>query len=264
MKTEEFSHYIDSHCHPCEMDGSNFDFQDLNKNKILELLMAGISPEDWKRQVHFANQWKEEFKSHCSFGLHPYHIHNSSEKDLAKDFELLNTMTQQCLCIGETGLDLRKDFKASSSLQEEYFNKHIELAHSTNKSLILHLVRCHDQSLNILKAQGLKVNAMYHAFNSSPEITREYLKLPIYFSIGGAITYDKNTKLIESLKLIPVDRILIESDSPDQAPYQWHDSQNTPLSIFKVAEKIAEHKKIALDNLWQQVNLNFNTFIGNH
>lgn len=254
MKNKLLSNIIDCHCHIADIGLKDFNFELLEENGIKTLLMAGVDPLDWSRQEDICNKY-QNLQLFKSFGIHPYFINSSTSEELLIAWESL-IQKNNFLAIGETGLDLRKEFKNSEKVQLDYFKKHIELANNKNKALILHLVRCHHQSLKILKSNQPKRGFIYHSFNAPKDITREYLKFDCYFSIGGAITFESHN-IIESLNIIPLDRILIESDSPDQAPKDWPDKLNSPLSILRIAEIIAKHKNISTNILWEQVKQNF-------
>ena len=161
------------------------------------------------------------------------------------------------IAIGETGLDFREQFLEHEEQQITFFENQIALAKIAHKPLILHVVRAHEEALKILRTwEPPSRGGMAHAFNSSVEIAQKYLDLGFLISIGGAITYEKNQKLRNTVRSLSLDNFLLESDSPDQPPQGWQGS-NTPCSLWLVAAEIAKIKDISPDKVLEQATLNF-------
>ena len=122
------------------------------------------------------------------------------------------------------------------------------------------MVKAHEDALKILKLwDAHQVGGMVHAFNSSFEIAKKYMDLGFMISVGGAVTYPKNKNLIDAVKKIPLEKLLIESDAPDQPPLGHGQEQNSSLSVLQVAARIAEIKGIGVEVVARQTTENFKT-----
>lgn len=112
------------------------------------------------------------------------------------------------------------------------------------KISVFHFVRCHDDAVGILKKYNLPKGGFVHAFNSNYETAKKYLDLGFMLSIGGPLMREDNRPLHEAVKKIPLERILIESDSPDQAPPSRGENYNEPWTIVEIAAKLSELRGI--------------------
>jgi len=104
-----------------------------------------------------------------------------------------------------------------------------------------------------------KLLGMVHAFNGSYEVAKQYLDQGFLISVGGAMTFEKNQKLIEAVKKIPLEMLLLESDSPDQKPFNWKSELNTPESVLLVAASVAQIKNRAVEEVLKITTNNFKT-----
>jgi TatD DNase family protein len=258
---------FDSHAH------LNLAAFDLDREKILKkylqegvfLINIGTCFETSKKAVEIANQY-----SNCwaSVGLHPSHTFNQPINQLDKNeineliveqwnqrFEDLIENNKKIVAIGECGLDysylkdlLPEEQERAKKLQKEEFVKQIKAALKFNVPLILHLRELYQEALNILKENNFKGKAVFHFFTGSLNDLAEILKNPNYFiSFSGIITY--NNKLNEVIKNTPLDRLLIETDSPYVAPIPYRGKRNEPLYVKEVAQKIAEIKNVSVGEI---------------
>ena len=235
---------IDPHAHWCDprIDSQNYPqmLQQCEQQHIQFILQGGVDPEDWQRQRELQKQFPKNIGT--SFGLHPYFVAGkvSEECDFAMD-ELAENIIG-AMAIGETGLDFRSQFIKTDrdrAHQITYFEQQIELARASAKPLILHIVRAHDEAKRILTVWDLPQKPGFvHAFNSNFENAKNYLDFGLLLSVGGAVTHTKNRELRDSVKKIPLELLLIESDSPDQVPSGWP-GLNQSWSIWNVAREIS-------------------------
>lgn len=258
--------FVDAHSHWSDLRFSQSLVQvkscleALRLKKIIFFLQAGVDPEEWQRQIQLKKQFPNSFGT-C-FGLHPYFViekyKNSQRDECEAALDQLAALLPSAMALGETGLDFRSQWpEGSESLQIEMFENQIELARVFKKPLVLHIVRAHEKALQVLQMwEASQVGGFVHAFNGSYELARSYLNLGFLLSVGGAITYDKNKKLQETIKKIPLDQLLIETDSPDQPPKDWN-NLNTSDSLLKVAEKIAEIRGQSTEEILQITTKNF-------
>lgn len=227
----------------------------LSKN-IDFFLMGGVNPEEWQQQIEIKNKYPEHFG--LCFGLHPYFVSEKSIEDCELALDQLALVLPQAMALGEAGLDFRPHImKESQILQIEMFENQIELAKAFNKPMVLHIVQAHDKALQIFNLwRPPPKTGMVHAFNGSYETAKTYIDKGFYISVGGAVTFAKNKKLQDCIKKIPFEYLLIESDSPDQAPQGWQGLNNS-TSIYQIAEKIGLIRNISAFDVLEVNTSNF-------
>lgn len=232
--------------------------------KITTFMEAGVNPEGWIRQIELQKKYPENFK--IALGLHPYYVAENEIQKCEEALDELSHIINFAAAIGETGLDFRDQYVTKTEeddlvdQQILFFENQIQLAIQCHKPLVLHVVKAHEEALKILKLwDAHQVGGMVHAFNNSFETAKKYMDLGFMISVGGAITYPKNKNLIEAVKKIPLEKLLIESDAPDQPPLGHGQVQNSSLSVLKVAAVVAEIKGIPIEMVAQQTTENFKT-----
>lgn len=234
------------------------------KNNLDLFMEAGVDPEGWRRQMALQKQFPQNFKN--AFGLHPYFVAQNDEATCEEAMNELAKILQLAAGLGETGLDFREQYvqnlaNVSDDVRDRqivFFENQIQLATAFKKPLVLHVVRAHSEALKVLNIwEAEQVGGMVHAFNSSWEVAEQYLDLNFLISVGGAVTHPKNKKLVDAVKAIPLEKLLLESDCPDQAPEGWAETQNSPLSVLLVAKTVAEIKQMPLDLVLEKTTENF-------
>jgi TatD DNase family protein len=236
--------YIDCHCHLADPRIADRwpDFVERAEAKgISHFLMAGIGPEDWQRQGELCK--KSRALLPC-YGLHPYWIAAHADVECDKALEELQLRLSDSLGLGEIGLDYREKIAlpAARPHQLKYFHAQLALAQKEEKAVVLHIVRAHDDAIRALKKYS--VRGMVHAFNSNWKHAKAYLDQGLYLSIGAAVLDPRNEPLREAIVKAPLDRLLIESDSPDQPPPELRGQLHEPSTILLVAECLAGLKKL--------------------
>lgn len=203
-------------------------------------LQGGVGPEDWERQKLLKQKFPQEIG--LCFGIHPYWVadHNPAECESALD--QLARALPEAMAIGELGLDLRPHImKDSLNRQIEIFEAQIELAEMAKKPMVLHLVQAFDEAIQIFETWGVpSKSGMVHSFNGSLPQAEKYLELGLYLSVGGPVARPDNLKLHQAVQGIPWDRLLLETDSPDQPPPRLKGQLNEPESLWDVAEMIGK------------------------
>lgn len=245
--------FIDSHCHLADsrMDNNreNVIREAMQKN-IGTLVQAGVGPEDWQKQVTLVQAFPQNIVP-C-FGLHPYFVSDHTETQCDEALQQLENQLELSLGIGECGLDFREAIvKGGNAKQIHFFKKQLELADKTKKIPILHIVRSHDEVFKVLKNYKLERGFMVHAFSSKKSNATKYLDKGAYLSIGTSALIENNYALYEAIVDIPIERLLIESDSPDPKPEPW--------TIFTVAAKIATLKNLSAEDVLQRARKNLLT-----
>jgi TatD DNase family protein len=219
-------------------------------------LQGGVNPEDWQRQIAL----KTKYPAHIGlcFGLHPYFVAASEAEVCEAALDQLTHLLDQSMALGEAGLDFRPHImKDSELLQIEMFENQIELAKVFRKPMVLHIVQAHEKAAQIFDIWGAPESAGFlHAFNSSFETAKKFINKGFLISVGGAVTFDKNSKLRDCIKKLPMEYLLIESDSPDQTPKGWS-GLNDSSSLFKVAESIGLIKNLSAFEVLEISSSNF-------
>ena len=252
---------IDSHCHldhePLLSDLSNVIKRSKNIG-IKKLLTISTTLESFERIKKIINI---DEMIYGTIGIHP---HESDDQQITSDFivEKLN-QNPKIIGIGETGLDFfynnsKKDKQISS------FKNHIEASIKANVPVIIHSRNAEDETFDILnsyKDKNLKI--LMHCFTGSKKFAEKLLTLNSFFSASGIITFKNSIDLQETFKFIPLDKILIETDSPFLAPVPNRGKKNEPSFIDFTAIKLAEIKNISKTELITLTTQNFNKIFFN-
>jgi TatD DNase family protein len=246
--------FVDSHCHinfPELYANIDTIFSKMVSNKVTHALCVSVTLDKFPDIFKIANTYSHIF---ASVGVHP-------------DYEDIVEPTVEELCryakekkvvaIGETGLDY---FRVQGDLtwQRDRFKTHIQAAIQSNLPLIIHTRNAAEDTLKIMREQGAdKVGGVMHCFTESLDVALEAIKLNFYISFSGIVTFKNATELKEVAKSIPLDRILIETDSPYLAPVPYRGKINDPSNVIHVAEEIARLKNISVEEVGQATTNNF-------
>lgn len=255
---------IDSHAH-LNFEAFKDDWEEVIKDCLdndVWFICVGAQYATSKRGVEIADIYDEGVWA--SVSLHPIHVEGSSfhpEKFVLEDYDKLIKSSKKVVAVGETGIDFYHD-DFTIEKQKEVFSQHLELAKQNNLPVIMHGRDSQDSSknayrvmLDILKDQKLK-GGVIHCFGGTVEEALEFNKLGFYVGFTATITFDKTGKLDEVVKAVPLDRILVETDSPYLAPAPYRGKRNQPQYVKYVAEKIAEIRQIDYNKVEQQTVAN--------
>ena len=194
---------------------------------------------------------------YCACGVHPEEVDGLPENYI----DILRNMAQneKCIAIGEIGLDYywRQDNK---ELQKKVFEEQILLAKELALPIIVHDREAHEDTLDILKKH--KPKGVLHCFSGSVETAKEILKLGMYIGLGGAVTFKNAKKPVEVAEMLPLDRLLLETDCPYMAPVPMRGKRNYSAYIEYVAEKIGEIKGIDPQTVTDQATENTKVLFG--
>ena len=194
---------------------------------------------------------------YCACGVHPEEVDGLPENYI----DILRNMAQneKCVAIGEIGLDYywRQDNK---ELQKKVFEEQILLAKELGLPIIVHDREAHEDTLAILKKH--KPKGVLHCFSGSVETAKEILKLGMYIGLGGAVTFKNAKKPVEVAEMLPLDRLLLETDCPYMAPVPMRGKRNYSAYIEYVAEKIGEIKNLDPQTVTDQATENTKVLFG--
>ena len=252
---------IDSHCHldhePLLSDLSNV-IQRSKDVGIEKLLTISTSFESFNRIRDIVNQ--DEI-IYGTIGIHP---HEAGKESITSD-EIVNNLNKypKIIGIGETGLDFYYE-NSERKKQINSFIEHIEASLKTNVPLIIHSRDAEKETFEILneyKNKDLKI--LMHCFTGSFEFAKKLINLNSFFSASGIITFKNSLELQNTFKSLPLERILIETDSPFLAPVPKRGKKNEPSFIDFTAAKLAMIKDISKEDLIKITTKNFNKLFFN-
>ena len=248
---------IDSHCHldhePLLSDLTNVikRSKEIGINKLLTISTSFESFDRIKTIIQ-----KDEM-IYGTIGIHP---HETNKNKITSDMIIKNiTENDKIIGIGETGLDFYYN-NSDKNDQIISFKEHIEASIKTNSPLIIHSRDAEEETFNILndyKDKNLKI--LMHCFTGSKEFAENLLSFGAYFSASGIITFKNSLELQNTFKFIPLNRILIETDSPYLAPVPNRGKQNEPSYVKYTAQKLAHIKNISNIDLINNTTSNFNS-----
>ena len=247
---------IDSHCHldhePMYSDLKNVIYRskDVGIEKILSICTTINSFEKIVKIINF------DPIIYGTFGIHP---HECSDNIVTKE-EIINNVKKnnKIIGIGESGLDFYYNH-SDKEKQLASFKTHIEASIHLNMPIIVHSRSAENETFKILKSyEKFKPKILMHCFTGSAEFAHKLLTLGSYFSASGIITFKNSTDLQETFKLIPNDKLLIETDSPYLAPVPLRGKKNEPSYIKHTLEKLAILKNTEVNKMKKITSYNFN------
>lgn len=251
---------IDSHAH---LDDERFDYdRDIVINSLPErgidlVYNIGADLNSSIASVELANMYEN---IRAVIGIHPHDAKSYSDEVEEKLIELAKN--EKVRAIGEIGLDYYYD-NSPRNIQVEVFKRQIELAHKLNLPIVIHSREAVQETFDIIKESKEKYPELVfliHCFSQSVEMMREYIKLGCYIALGGAVTF-KNARHPKEVALeIPLDRLLLETDSPYMAPVPMRGKRNEPMYIKYVAKEIANIRGIKVSELVEITDANTKRF----
>jgi len=245
---------VDSHCHIPMIKpagGAAAIIEEAKAHGVTYMLCVSIDLDTYPEILQLAQQYD---CISASVGLHP-----NAEIDTEPTVEQLVELAldPNVVAIGETGLDY---FRSSGDLdwQRDRFRTHIKAARLAGKPLIIHSREARDDVIDILSAEGAaEAGGVMHCFADDWETAQRALALNFYISFSGIVTFKNAKELKEVARLAPLDRILIETDSPFLAPVPFRGRQNQPAYVRFVAEHIAELRGESVDRIATATTENF-------
>lgn len=245
---------VDSHCHldfPELADRIDQVIDSMMHANVGAALCIGVSLEQMPKVQALAEKHRNLY---ATVGVHPEH-----QDCLEPDVETLLRFADhpKVLGIGETGLDYfwHKD---KPEWQRERFRVHIRAAKACGKPLIIHTRDSAADILQILRVEGAdSVGGVMHCFTETREVAEKALDMGFYISFSGIVTFKNAHELKETAKMVPIDRLLVETDSPFLAPVPHRGKTNEPAFVRHVANEIAALKGIGIDEVESQTTENF-------
>lgn len=251
---------FESHAH---YDDRQFD---VDREKLLEslplqnvgvIVNVGSDIRSSKESITLAHQYDYIY---AAIGVHPDEVDTMKEADM----EELSHMAKETkvVAIGEIGLDyFRKEGNAYKSVQKEWFCRQLDLAKEIEKPVIIHSRDAAEDTIQILRDfrkenPQIENPGVIHCYSYSPELAKEYVAMGFYIGIGGVVTFKNAKKLVETVAQIPLERILVETDSPYLCPEPNRGKRNDSSQIRYVIDRIANIRGIAPEEVEKQTEMN--------
>jgi len=232
--------YFESHAH---YDDERFD-------EDRDTLLASFPAEGIETVVNASSDIKSSKASialsekypffYAAVGVHPHDVENITEADIDELREL--SKHPKVVAIGEIGLDYYYDL-SPRDLQRHWFKRQLELADELKMPVIIHSRDAAQECFDIIKNSNVR-NGVIHCYSGSAEMAEEYIKMGFYIGVGGSLTFKNNKKGVETVERIPIEKILIETDSPYLAPVPYRGKRNDSRLLKYVVERISQIKNI--------------------
>lgn len=252
--------FVDSHAH---IDGSEFD---TDRQQVIDrAVAAGVTTilnvgtgdphsQDFERAIELSKQY--EF-IHTAIGTHPHDARHYDDLAEAKTKRLL-TENERMIAWGEIGLDFHYD-NSPRDVQMDVFARQLRGATELDLPVIIHTREAETETIDILKRDyhEAKRRGVFHCFSGSMELAKAALDLGFYISFSGIVTFKKAEELREVARVVPTDRLLIETDCPFLAPIPYRGRRNEPAHVVEVARCLAQVLGLHLNEIAQTTSHNF-------
>ena len=256
---------VDSHCHLDRLDLTPYHgdlsraLQAAMNRGVEQFLCIGIGHRNFQQVIDIARKYSNVY---ATAGLHPLEFNESGSLP-SSDIEswLRQAATDpEVVGIGETGLDYHYS-RVSAAAQRESFAIHLEVARNLGKPVVVHTREAQEDTLSLIKNHKSQKGVL-HCFTESMEMARAALNLGYYISFSGIITFKNAANLREVASWVPLDRLLVETDSPYLAPIPYRGKPNEPKNVLEVARCVAELKGLSLEAICEQTGANFSSLFG--
>lgn len=238
-------YWIDCHIHLSTFQSSYREtlFQRSKEKNIRSWVLAGLDSADWSEQKQIIGA-----DIYPAFGLHPWRVISLNQSQIDEELKVLSSLLRDARAIGETGID---SFRATSEeqirQQERVFLKHLEINKPWGKPVILHIVKSHEKAIEILK--GYSYRGLVHGYSGSWEMAKKYIDQGYMISVGRGAYHKGYKALKETIKHIPLDSLLVESDAYFEAG-----AAEDPVDLFEnVVRAVCQLKNISAEKLQEAV-----------
>ena len=220
---------------------------------IDKVMNVGADMQSSRNSVELAGKYPHFY---AAVGVHPSEVGDLTEDDMQalKQMTLENPKVK---AIGEIGLDYHFDDDPPRDVQKKWFIRQLELAQELGMPIIIHSRDAASDTMEILKdMDGGRNGGVIHCYSYSREQAREYIKMGFHIGVGGVVTFKNSRRLQEVVEDIPLEKIVLETDSPYMAPVPFRGTRNSALNIPYIAEKITEIKGVPVQKVYDQTYAN--------
>ncbi len=240
---------FDSHAH---YDDSHFDnerdtlIEKMYKEGVTTIVSAGYSLEGTKRNIELSKKYSFIY---TTAGISPNDLKESWKNDIEEIEKIINDNLQsgKILAVGEIGFDYHYDI--DKKIQYEAFSKQIDIANKYDLPIVIHTRDAVMDTLKMLKEKEVKNRGIFHCCPLNRELVKETLKLGYYISMAGPITFKNSKNANEIIEMVPIEKILIETDSPYLAPEPVRGTTNNSINLKYIVKKIASVKNMTEEEI---------------
>jgi len=238
---------IDSHAHLESLEDLEEKILRAKDQKITNIVSISSSVNSSKNTIGIAENYDMVYSS---VGIHPHNADQFNDQSI-NELEKLSK-NSKVVAIGETGLDYHY-LNSTKEIQIRCFKSHLNLSKKLSLPVIIHVRESDTDLINSIKEESFPGDlGIIHCFSGNYETAKIYLELGFYISFSGIVTFKKAEELREAASKLPIDRILVETDSPYLAPVPYRGKPNEPCNVRYVVEKIAEVRNISFEKTAQQ------------
>lgn len=244
--------YFDTHAH---FDDEKFDenrdilIEEMHSNGVDYIINIGADMESSVKSMELAKKYDFIY---AAVGVHPHEVENMT----AEDLNTLKKYTEyeKVVAIGEIGLDYYYDFSPRDK-QRYWFERQLDLAAELDMPVSIHSRDAAQETFDIIKKSGVR-KGVIHAYSGSVEMAKDYIDMGFYIGVGGVITFKNAKKLIDVVNFVPVEKILLETDSPYLSPVPLRGTVNNSQNLKYVVDKISEIKQISTEKVCEITSRN--------
>ncbi len=212
------------------------------------IIIPGVAPEGWDEIVHLSHRYPRVF---AAFGIHPMYADQADEQTLAR----LAGLARDAVAVGEIGLDYL--CAVPRPVQQAALRAQLRVAAEAGVPVLIHCRRAFADLLAILREENIsRIGGVMHAFSGSAEIMAECLKLGLHIAVSGVVTRPNAVRPPEIARIIPADRLLLETDAPDMPPNSRLGCPNEPAFLPETAQRLAELRGTTVRELAAQTTRN--------
>ncbi|WWP00187.1 MAG: YchF/TatD family DNA exonuclease [Candidatus Dasytiphilus stammeri] len=247
---------VDSHCHLNQLKHLNIDdvLNKASEKNVKFILTVATTISEYVDMVKILGN-KPQVAYSC--GLHPLYVNQYDIDIFCQELHYLVNSNNKVIALGETGLDYCYQ-SFNQEKQQNFFREHIKMACNLNKPLIVHTRCAKKDTINILYEEHAEIcGGVLHCFTDDITMAKKLLDIGFYISFSGIVTFKNVSHLHEIVRYIPLDRILLETDSPYLAPVPYRGKENHPALLYEIAEVIATIKNISVEELAKFTTNNF-------
>jgi TatD DNase family protein len=246
--------FIDTHAHldiPPLSEDQPGAISRAEKAGVYQIITIGIDLASSKRSLELAEQFPQVY---AAVGIHPHDAKGASDdvfKELLELACILNVVAW-----GEIGLDFVKEY-SPREIQRKVFRRQIQMARQVDLPIIIHDRDAHVETVEILSEEAAgNLRGVMHCFSGDVEVARKVLDLGLFISVTGVVTFPRAEVVKEVVRYVPLERLLIETDSPFLSPVPYRGKPNEPARVIHVAEEIARIKKVPLKEVGRCTSAN--------
>lgn len=260
---------VDTHCH---LDRPEFDADRdavvarARAAGVRRVLVPAIGPAWWDGLLDLVARGGGYLS--CGLGIHPQEVPAIDPADDAHVLRRLGELLQagRGVAVGECGLDgptAEREAGGSMERQLQLFEAQLGLARDLRLPVLLHVFRCQGEALRVLERFGrLPAGGVLHSYSGSAELVKRWAKLDLHFSFTGPVTFEASRRVHEAARAVPADRLLLESDAPDQPPCGHRGERNEPGFLPEVARALAKLRGEEAEELAARTTLNAGRLFG--